>query len=427
MSTLILGGGISGLVAAWHLHRRGEAVEVWEGDSQVGGWVQTVEWSGPQGEPGHAEKGPQGILVAPGSACDRLFREIGLNLHRPGHGERWLGRWGKLNAVPSKPPQLLTSNLMPFGTKLRMLLEPIIAVREAEPEESLSAFVARRLGPGVAEHLLPAMIAGVLAAPPDVLSVDALPKMRQWEAAGSLFKGMGMGPRSEMVVPEGGMGALPKALARKLPLVRTGLRAELLEKDLFGWVVRGGGEERRVERVVLALPAFEAARLVAPLSPFAARAMSEIPYTSVRLHNSRHTPLPALKDGFGFLIHPPEGKGVLGALVPSWMDPGGTPEGLMQLRSFVGGAYSVAPEVQAPGGVVAELRRWVPALSEPVQVLELQADQAIPRAEMGHRRRVREAVEGLPAGLSWVSNARFGPGVRDVIEGLETWVEDQRA
>ena len=77
-------------------------------------------------------------------------------------------------------------------------------------------------------------------------------------------------------------------------------------------------------------------------------------------------------------------------------------------------------------GVLAELRRWVPTLSDPAQTLELQATNAIPRAEMGHRRRVREALEGLPSGLDWLSNARFGPGVRDVIEGLEAWIEAPR-
>jgi oxygen-dependent protoporphyrinogen oxidase len=34
---------------------------------------------------------------------------------------------------------------------------------------------------------------------------------------------------------------------------------------------------------------------------------------------------------------------------------------------------------------------------------------------------VTAAVEGLPAGVDWLSNARFGPGVRDILEGLETW------
>lgn len=421
MTTLILGGGISGLLAAWHLHQRGEAVEVWEEEPQVGGWVQTLTWLGPAGEPGHAEKGPQGILVAPDSAADRLFRELDLPLHRPGHGARWLGRWGRLNPVPGKPPELLKSNLLPFGAKLRLALEPFLPVRPAEPEESLSAFVARRLGPGVAEHLLPAMVAGVLAAPPEILSVDALPKLRQWEAAGSLFKGMSKGPRSEMVVPRGGMGGLAKALAGRLPLIRTGLRAERLERDLFGWVVRGGGEERRPAKVVLALPAFEAARLLAPLAPASAQALEAIPYTSVRLHNTRHAPLDPLRDGFGFLVHPPDGKGLLGALVPSWMDPEGTPSGLMQLRSFIGGAFPVAPELAEDAGILAELRRWVPALGDPLQTLRLQADRAIPRAEMGHRARVAQALGGLPEGLDWVSNARFGPGVRDVIEGLESW------
>ena len=70
----------------------------------------------------------------------------------------------------------------------------------------------------------------------------------------------------------------------------------------------------------------------------------------------------------------------------------------------------------------ARLRRWMPGLEEPLQVRPESADRAIPRAELGHRSRVEQALGGLPAGLDWISNARFGPGVRDVAEGLEEWV-----
>jgi hypothetical protein len=34
---------------------------------------------------------------------------------------------------------------------------------------------------------------------------------------------------------------------------------------------------------------------------------------------------------------------------------------------------------------------------------------------------VQAAIGGLPVGVDWLSNARFGPGVRDIVEGLETW------
>ena len=56
MATIILGGGVSGLLTAWHLHRRGEAVEVWEAEAEAGGWVQTLPWNGPGGEPGRGTR-----------------------------------------------------------------------------------------------------------------------------------------------------------------------------------------------------------------------------------------------------------------------------------------------------------------------------------------------------------------------------------
>ncbi len=417
MSTLILGGGVTGLAAAWHLQQRGEAVEVWEAGATVGGWMKTLPWEG-----GHYETGPQGVLWQKGTAVDRLFSAIELPFKSPGTGARWVGKGGRLIPVPASPPALMFSSLMPLGAKLRMMLEPFIPVRAAEPEEGLSAFIARRLGRGVATELLPAMVAGVLAAPADILSVDAIPKLRQWEATGSLVNGIRKSGVSHMVVPEGGMGQLPIQLAAKLSQVRPGLRAERLEALPEGrWRVCGGGEVREAARVVLALPAFEAAALLGAVAPHSAAALAAIPYTSVDLWHSRHTPLPTLKDSFGFLIHPPEGRGYLGSLVPSWMDPQSAPGGQMQLRSFIGGAFGKPPDLETWEGIFARLRHWIPTLGEAAAVRHERADRAIPRPELGHRARVQTALAGLPAGLDWLSNARFGPGVRDILEGLEGW------
>ena len=417
MSTLILGGGVTGLAAAWHLQQRGEAVEVWEAGASVGGWMKTLPWEG-----GHFETGPQGVLWQKGTAVDRLFSAIDLPFKSPGTGARWVGKGGRLIPVPASPVGLMTSPLMPLGAKLRMMLEPFQPVRPAAPEEGLSAFIARRLGKGVATELLPAMVAGVLAAPPEILSVDAIPKLRQWEATGSLVNGIRKSGVSHMVVPEGGMGQLPIRLAAKLPAVRTGLRAERLEALPGGrWRASGGGEVREADRVVLALPAFEAALLLGAVAPQSADALAAIPYTSVDLWHSRHAPLPALKDSFGFLIHPPEGRGYLGSLVPSWMDPQSAPEGLMQLRSFIGGAFGKPADLDAWEGIAARLKHWIPTLGEASAVRHERAERAIPRPELGHRARVQTALAGLPSGLDWLSNARFGPGVRDILEGLETW------
>jgi oxygen-dependent protoporphyrinogen oxidase len=297
-----------------------------------------------------------------------------------------------------------------------------------EPEEGLAEFMARRAGPGIAKELLPPMVAGILASPTELLSVDAIPKLRQWEAHGSLFNGIRKSGVSHLQVPEGGMGSLPIRLAERLPAVRTGLRAQSVERAPDGrWLVKAPGAELLADRVLLALPAFEAARLLGPNAEASAQALTEIPYTSVKLWHSRHTPLAPFKDGFGFLIHPDEGRPYLGSLVPSWIDPGSAPADRMQLRSFIGDPdlwKDPNPEIPKDWAwTMGRLRHWVPALSEAFQAREEVSPNAIPRAEKGHRGRVRRAVEGLPKGLHWLSNARFGPGVRDVIEGLEPWLD----
>jgi len=426
MATIILGGGVSGLLTAWHLHRRGEAVEVWEAEAEAGGWVQTLPWNGPGGEQGRVEKGPQGILVRAGSPADRLFKALDLPLNSPGKGARWVGKGDQLIPVPAHPMGLATSPLMSLRTKLRMALEPFQPVRPAEPEEGLFEFIARRAGRGMAEELLAPMVAGILAAPPHLLSVDAIPLLRKWESHGSLFNGVRKSGISHLMVPEGGMGALSSRLAERVPLVRTGLRATALE-HLPGnrWAVSAPGHRAEADRVILALPAFEAAPLLAPLAPAASEALASIPYTSVKLWHSRHTPLMPFADGFGFLIDPPSGRPYLGTLVPSWIDRGCAPEGLMQLRSFIGDSTLWEdPRPEEPkdwAWTEARLKRWLPALAPALQTREEVSPNAIPRAEKGHRARVRTAVEALPKGLDWISNARFGPGVRDVIEGLEDW------
>jgi len=430
MTTLILGGGVTGLLAAWHLHGRGESVELWEAGETVGGWVQTLPWPTQEGLPGRVEKGPQGILVSPGSPADQLFKALDLPLKSPGRGARWVGKGGRLVSVPSHPVGLLTSPLMSWGTKARMMLEPFQAVGPAEPEEGLADFIARRAGRGMAEELLPAMVAGILAAPPHLLSVDAIPRLRQWESHGSLFNGVRKSGVSHLMVPEGGMGALPRRLAKSLPLVRTSLRAQALERLPSGvWRVHGMGQMVEVARVILALPAFEAAALLGPVSPQGVEALSAIPYTSVKLWHSRHTPLPPYHDGFGFLIHPEEGRPYLGTLVPSWIDKGCAPPGTMQLRSFIGDSKlweDPHPEQSKDWPwTLGNLRKWVPALGEASQIREEISPRAIPRAEVGHRARVASVVAALPGGLHWLSNARFGPGVRDVIEGLAEWVDTE--
>ncbi len=425
-SILILGGGISGLLAAWQLRRRGFAVDLWEASGAPGGWAQTLPWPGPKGEPGFLERGPQGLLVGRGSVLEGLLHELNLELQpTTPKGPRWLGKDGRRHPSPATLPGLLRAPGLDLGEKLRLLAEPFVPAG-TNPEETLQAFFARRLGKGFARELLPALVAGVLAAPPERLGLDTLPRLRRLEVHGGLLVGGWRMGREHTRLPVGGTGALAQALAARLG-VHTNRLARAVEPLPGGrWRIHGEGFSAEADAVVLALPSPAAAELLLPLAPVAAEILDTIPRLDLRVWHSRH---PMVKGGekgwergIGLLIHPTQGRGLLGALSFAADDCRGVP-GLLQLRTYVGGAYAVAPALEAWPGVLQELRRWLPELPEPVQVREEACPGAFPLLGPGHQARVASLVQALPPGLHWLGADRFGPGLPDLAEGIEAWAQ----
>jgi oxygen-dependent protoporphyrinogen oxidase len=418
---IVLGGGISGLLAAWHLRRPGLEIEVWEASSTPGGWAQTLAWPGPRGEPRFLERGPQGLLVGRGSALARLLGDLDLTLRPSGpKGPRWLGKGGRRHPSPATLPGLLRAPGLDLRAKLRLLAEPFIPAGTA-PDETLHAFFARRLGEGFARECLPALVAGVLAAPPERVGLDALPRLRRLEARGGLLMGgLRTGPERTRL-PLGGTGALARALAARLGCVNTDRPARALEPLAGGrWRVRGEGLASEAEAVVVALPSRAAADLLRPLAPEPADLLAAIPRLDLHVWHSRHAKVPGWERGFGLLVHPPEGRGLLGAVSFAADDPRGVP-GLLQVRTYVGGAYSVDPALEAWPGVFRELRRWLPELPEPIQVREESCPGAFPLLEPGHGTRVTRLLKALPPNLHWLGTERFGPGIPDLAEGIEAW------
>jgi len=421
---IVLGGGLSGLLAAWHLRRRGLDIEVWEASTAIGGWAQTLSWPGPAGEPGCLERGPQGLLVGRGSALDRLRRELALEL-RPSSpkGPRWLGRAGRRHPSPATPAGLLRGPGLGPGGKLRLLAEPFISTGE-DTDETLHAFFARRLGEGFARECLPALLAGVLAAPPERLGLDGLPRLRRLEALGGLLIGsLRLGPERTRL-PLGGTGALAQALAAQLGCVCLNRPARALELLPAGrWRVHGEGLSSEADTVVVALPSQAAADLLKPVVPEAAGLLAAVPRLDLRVWHSRHPMVKGWERGFGLLIHPPEGRGLLGAVALAAADPRGVP-GLLQVRAYLGGAYPVEPALEQWPGVFGELRRWLPELPEAIQVRKEACPGAFPLLEPGHGARVARLRESLPPNLHWLGTERFGPGIPDLAEGIGSWADE---
>jgi oxygen-dependent protoporphyrinogen oxidase len=138
----VVGAGVTGLAAACRLQRMGVRVVVYESGDRVGGVVRTERRDGYL-----ADLGPNS-LAAPSPQVSGILDELGLGPRlRAGSAEarnRYIARDGKLIALPTSPPELLTTRLLSNSAKLALFGEPLVEAGDSPLEESVAAFVRRR-------------------------------------------------------------------------------------------------------------------------------------------------------------------------------------------------------------------------------------------------------------------------------------------
>jgi len=431
-SVLVLGGGISGLTTAFLLSRRGIRVTVLEAAPRVGGAMETLSDG-----PWRFEMGPNTVLEG-NADVTALISACGLDGEKitatPSARKRFLWKGGRLHALPGGPGGFLRTPLFSFGAKLRLLREPWIprpgSTEEETPEETIAAFVRRRLGPEFLDYAVGPFVSGVYAGDPDRLSVRwAVPRIFALESEhgslirGALAKRKGPQPGGAMISFREGLDSLPRCLAREIGDVRTGVFCHRVRRsgDLF--VAETGEGPFEAERLVLAVPADVASRLLDELTGGASRLLSEIPYAPVAVVSLgvRREDVAHPLDGFGFLVPRKEGLNVLGCLFPSTLFPGRAPEGHAALVAFVGGRTN--PEIVTREDesicktVRAELGRALGLRGEPVFHHVRRWPRAIPQYELGHGRFVARAeeIERSFPGLRFSGNFLRGLSVPDCI------------
>jgi oxygen-dependent protoporphyrinogen oxidase len=294
----VIGGGITGLTAAYRLAGPDRHVVVLEADDRLGGKIRTSPFAGLAA----VDEGPDAVLARVPWGVG-LLREVGLGdtLVSPAVGTAyvwWNGRLhtipeGLVLGVPAGLGGLARSRLLSWPGKLRAALEPVLPRRDAH--DSLGGLVRQRFGDEVAERLVDPLVGGINAGDADHLSLaTAVPQLA---TAAASHRSLLLGLRSQpapprdpanpvFVTPRDGLGALVAAVAeRSLATgveIRTGAPVEVLEPlGARRWRVAGPWGAEEVDAVVLAAPAFAAGPLLATVSPEAARLLATVAHASV--------------------------------------------------------------------------------------------------------------------------------------------------
>ena len=452
-NTAIIGGGISGLSAAYWLKKSGNPVTLFEKNKQVGGAIITEKTDGFL-----VDYGPNSTLET-SEALKELVKEIGLENEKiygnDASNKRYIVKNGELHPVPMKPGAFFSTRLFSWKSKLGLLREPFISPTEGE-DISLADFVRHRLGNEFLEYAINPFVAGVYAGDPEKLSTAAaFPKLYALEKNyGSLIKGAIKGARERKKRKEvakdrarlfsfrEGMEVFPRKLAEYItPGIRleTDIQKISMGKDGFqlDYLHRGKGYQETYDRVLVAIPAYSLARLLPGLNPGYVSEFEEIYYppVSVVFTGFRASDVIRPLDGFGFLIPEIEKRQILGSIWSSTIFPGRAPEDHVAFTTFVGGTRqpenATMNEALLLKLVLDELNDLVGLKEEPVFSRVKTWSRAIPQYNVGYGKvqQILEDLENEFPGLFFAGNIRKGISVGDSVlcahEVVEKMLEDK--
>ena len=447
MRVVVIGGGISGLVAAHRLRaaERGLDVQLLEAAPRAGGHAWTTR------EDGYLiEGGPNAILERPNEPEMRaLARELGIEpgLHeaRASAKRRFVLRRGRLHRAPDSPPTVLTTSILSPLAKLRLLMEPW-APRAAEgTDETVQEFASRRIGREAAERLVDAAVAGISAGDSRRLSVRAaFPMLVEMERDhGSLIRAMiarqraakagGPPAASKLVGFDGGMVTLVNALASALgSALRVSRRVTRIAPMGNRWSVEcEGGVAIDADHVLLALPASRAALVVKQADAALSELLAAVPYAGVAMVALayRIQDIGRSLDGYGYLVDRNEGLDTLGVLWESSLFEGRAPEGFALLRVMMGGLRHPDVVARDESALIqrarAELAGPMSTIAEPARTWVRRWPDSIAQYEIGHLERVAEARRlaarhsGLELCGSSYDGVSFGSSIRSGIASAD--------
>ncbi len=430
---IIIGGGISGLTAAYTLKKKGKSVLLLEKGDSVGGNIRTVR----DGDY-LLELGPN-TLRNEYLELERLIIELGLQeeVIAPSDAAKksYIMYGGSLHALPSSPMSAMSSSLLSFTSKLGLLREPFVKMKSLE-DESVASFFDRRLGTHVVDRLVAPMVAGIFAGDVNRLSIrSAFPKLKSFEERhGSLIRGMMQARKNkvkrETVLPKvfsfkQGIGALTNAMQSNLAgCLKTVVSCKKITRSGLLYTIETEEDSYQARSTILCTPAHISSTITSEIDEALSKKLLQIEYPPVivlhlafKLNDIKH-PL----DGFGFLIPPSEKRDILGCVFTSGMFNDRAPKDEAIVTVLMGGATrremidKSDEELRVIGE--SEVRTALGISSSSTYSRITRWQKAIPQYNIGHQKIMDEIdrVEKENTGLYFLANYRGGISVGSCIK-----------
>ncbi|HTR23391.1 MAG TPA: protoporphyrinogen oxidase [Terriglobales bacterium] len=449
----IIGGGISGLSAAFALEEKrqgGAEIEyvVFESAARLGGVLVTDHVDGCL-----VEAGPDSFISEKPWAAD-LCRKIGLGdqligsndadrktyivMRKSGRDRLVVMPDGLMFMVPTKILPTVMSPLFSLRTKLRMAAEWFHPPHKATADETVAQMVERHYGSEMVDLLADPLLSGVYGGEASQLSVRAvLARFADMEAKhGSLGRAM-LASRKKMAamskgparplftsLKEGMQQMVDALLARIDPAtLRTSSPVQSILSEDGGWTVSAGYQSDRFDAVIVAAPARAMSALLSSVEANLSRELAEINYSSsvtvtLGYDEKVRRSLPA---GFGFLVPRSAGHRMLAATFVHNKFPHRAPENRALVRCFLGGARDEEILSSSEDEILAivrnELGQIINLRAEPLFSRVYKWKAAMAQYSVGHLERlerIKALCEKLP-GLALAGNGFNGIGVPDCV------------
>jgi oxygen-dependent protoporphyrinogen oxidase len=458
---LIVGGGIAGLSAAYNAIKKTQElgipmrVTVVEADSHWGGKIITdrVAWDDGQFI---IEGGPDTFLATkPWGVA--LCKELGLGERLQGTNPHKKNTYvlrrnrlmllpdGLAMMIPTNVQAILKTRLISWFGKARMVFDFLLPPAQSDGDESLGAFISRRLGREAYENLIEPLMSGIYAGDGDALSLaSTFPYLRDLELKyGSLARGAlemrkqsagkaVQGSRSAFLTPKTGLAEIVESLLAYLEANHANLRLETtiskVRQAVSGYCLElDTGDVIQADGVILATPAYVSSALLSELDPELANTLKGIPYVSTATISLayRLSDFPRELDGYGYVIPRREGRRALACTWTSTKFPHRAPEGYALIRVFVGRAGQDESMPRETGSLVAmareELQLTLGIQAEPLLTRVFIWENSMPQYNLGHPEKlaqISKRLEKMP-GLVLAGNGYRGIGIPDCIRSGE--------